>query len=186
MTMLYKSLKTPIPFFYIIIAFTIIFNGCSSQKEMVVSDKNNDQQMSNSEIAYDETFNPLTLNDPPFEIPRRIKNKENSPELRNKLIQPDITPLDTSLVTVPGYQVQLLQTENGQEARERRKTAIIELDVDVEIEYEAPYYKVRAGKFLNRYDAELLQNLTNTKGYGNSWVVRTSIKIRAHEFSNRR
>ena len=98
----------------------------------------------------------------------------------------DTTASDTSWVTVQGYQLQLLQTENGAQARETLRTALLDLGTDVEIVYDAPYYKLRAGKFLNRYDAELLQSTADGKGYANSWVVRTPIKVRANELHEQR
>jgi hypothetical protein len=93
---------------------------------------------------------------------------------------------DTSWQTVPGYQVQLLQTEDGKLARSAVREAIITLNVDVEMIYEAPYYKIRAGRFVNRYDAEQLQNLASEKGYVNCWVVRTQVKVRANELLNQK
>jgi hypothetical protein len=91
---------------------------------------------------------------------------------------------DTSWQTVAGYQVQLLQTEDAKLARSTVREAILALNVDVETIYEAPYYKIRAGRFVNRYDAEQLQNLATEKGYANCWVVRTQVKVRANELLN--
>jgi hypothetical protein len=87
-------------------------------------------------------------------------------------------------VTTPGYLLQLLQTEDGQQAREAMKIALIDLDTDVQVVYDPPYYKVRAGRFVNRYDAEQLQKLADEKGYTYAWVVRTPVRVRAYELNN--
>lgn len=129
---------------------------------------------------YDESFDPATLKPISFSVPR--KAGQSLVQSQTGLPMPvDTTARDTTWVTVPGFQLQLLQTENGAQARETLRLAILDLNTDVEIVYDAPYYKVRAGRFLNRADAERLQGLADERGYTNSWVVRTSIKVRAYE-----
>jgi hypothetical protein len=133
-------------------------------------------------VDYDESFDPGDVKEIPFTVP----HKSQAPMVQSQTglpVQADTTARDTTWVTVPGYQLQLLQTENGAEARETLRFAILDLNTDAEIVYDAPYYKVRAGHFLNRAEAERLQALADGKGYTNSWVVRTSIKIRAYELS---
>ncbi len=131
---------------------------------------------------YDESFDPAALKEIPFSIPR--KNGSSMVQSQTGLpLASDTTARDTTWVIVPGFQLQLLQTENGAQARETLRLAILDLNTDVEIVYDAPYYKVRAGRFLNRTEAERLQTLADGKGYTNSWVVRTSIKIRAYELA---
>lgn len=135
--------------------------------------------------AYDESFDPSSVKDAPFSIPRKTEKKM----VQSQTAVPapaDTAASDTSWVTVQGYQLQLLQTENGAQARESLRTAILDLNTEVEIVYDAPYYKLRAGKFLNRYNAELLQSTADSKGYANSWVVRTPIKVRAFELREQR
>jgi hypothetical protein len=138
-----------------------------------------------SAVKYDESFDPASVKDAAFAIPR--KSEKKMVQSQTALPAPvDSAASDTSWVTVQGYQLQLLQTENGAQARETLRTAILDLNADVEIVYDAPYYKLRAGKFLNRYDAELLQSKADEKGYANSWVVRTPIKVRAFELPEQR
>ena len=136
-------------------------------------------------INYDESFDPATLNEPPFEIPRKSEAPANL-MVESQPGQPQTSEIDTSLVTVQGFQVQLLQTENGDEARSILAKATIELDADVQIVFDAPYYKVRAGKFVNRYDAEIFQSKASDKGYLNAWIIRTAIEVRAGELSEHR
>lgn len=130
--------------------------------------------------GYDESFDPASVREVPFTIPRKTEKKLVQSQTALP-VPADTTAADTSWITVQGYQLQLLQTENGAQARETLRNAILDLSTDVEIVYDAPYYKLRAGKFLNRYDAERLQSLADEKGYANSWVVRTPIKVRAYE-----
>ena len=135
-------------------------------------------------VTYDESFDPLSVGDYHFSIPR--KNDISMVQSQELAAAPDSAARDTSWVTVSGYQVQLIQTEDAQLARDVLRNAIIALDTDVEIVYHAPYYKVRAGRFISRYDAERLQALADTKNFVNSWVVRTPIQVRAYELMNHR
>lgn len=134
-------------------------------------------------MAYDESFDPSTLREPAFDVPPKLPREQVQSQSFVQ-VQTDTAAGDTSWVTVPGYQLQLLQTEDGQQAREAMKIAIFDLDTEVQVIYEPPYYKVRAGRFVNRYDAERLQKLADEKGYTYAWVVRTLVRVRAYELSN--
>ncbi len=135
--------------------------------------------------GYDESFDPMSAKEAPFTIPRKTVKKMVQSQTALP-VPADTAATDTSWVTAQGYQLQLLQTENGSQARETMRNAILDLNTDVEIVYDAPNYKLRAGKFLNRYDAERLQSLADEKGYANSWVVRTPVKVRAYELQEQR
>lgn len=136
-----------------------------------------------AEVVYDESFDPATLREPAFDIPHKMP-KDQVQSQAFVQVQTDTTARDTSWVTTPGYQLQLLQTEDGQQAREAMKIALFDLDTDVQVVYDPPYYKVRAGRFVNRYDAERLQKLADEKGYTYAWVVRTAVRVRAYELNN--
>jgi hypothetical protein len=136
-----------------------------------------------AQVAQNEDFDPMTLKAPEFRIARK-KAASKSDTLSVSIQTP--TKVDTSWQAVPGYQVQLLQTEDAKLARSTVREAILALNVDVETIYEAPYYKIRAGRFVNRYDAEQLQNLATEKGYANCWVVRTQVRVRANELLNQK
>lgn len=136
-----------------------------------------------TEVRYDESFDPATLREPAFDIPRKIP-KDQVQSQAYVQVQTDTTVSDTSWVTTPGYQLQLLQTEDGQQAREAMKIALLDLDTDVQVVYDPPYYKVRAGRFVNRNDAERLQQLADEKGYAYAWVVRTAVRVRAYELNH--
>lgn len=172
---------------HLLLISALIFSACASQQktgkrtppETARRTTPSTQTPAKNE-GYDESFDPHSVKDAPFAIPRKTEAKlaQSQTALPNPS---DTVVVDTSWVTVQGYQLQLLQTGDGSQAREMMRNAILDLDTDVEIVYDAPYFKLRAGRFLNRYDAERLQSLADEKGYANSWVVRTPIKVRAHE-----
>ncbi len=135
----------------------------------------------------------MTLKAPEFRIERKPRPGFEISSIKGGVQRSDtvtiataVAPVDTSWQTVPGFQVQLLQTEDAKLGRAAVRDAILALNTDVEIIYEAPYYKVRAGRFTSRYDAEQLQNLASEKGYANCWVVRTQVKVRASDLLNQK
>jgi hypothetical protein len=169
----------------------ILWAGCSSSSKVSRSEPAKPEKpktearsaLTPGQVVQNEDFDPMNLKAPEFRIARKTMAGKS-----DTLSVSTSTPAsaDTSWQTVPGYQVQLLQTEDGKLARSAVREAIITLNVDVEMIYEAPYYKIRAGRFVNRYDAEQLQNLASEKGYVNCWVVRTQVKVRANELLNQK
>lgn len=173
----------PLPFFALTVALAVTLS-CSSAKKVERTNKpapEAGRSKSEASTILNEDFDPMSLRAPEFRIPRKQVTQS-----ADTLTIVTSAPADTSWQTVPGYQVQLLQSEDAQLARETVKEAILALDTEVEIIYEAPYYKVRAGRFTNRYDAEQMQNLAVEKGYANCWVVRTQVKVRASDLLNQK
>ena len=85
----------------------------------------------------------------------------------------------TSRVSTPqsqeltqGYRVQVFGTTSYDEAK-NTKAAVESQFVDewFYIVYDAPTYKLRAGNFLERYEADRFAKLLAEKGYRDAWVV---------------
>ncbi len=74
-----------------------------------------------------------------------------------------------------GFQVQVLLTKSGERAENMRMELISQIDHSVRVIFEAPNYKVRAGAFTNRNDAERLQKQLYTLGYRLAWIVRARL-----------
>lgn len=74
--------------------------------------------------------------------------------------------------TVAGYRVQVLLTQDIDQASTlRTQLATLFPDDWVYIIYELPYYKVRAGNFLEKSEAASLVRELSNLGYKNPWVV---------------
>ncbi len=180
------------------VATMLLFQlGCSSAKKSTQATKpksentQRETKEAQSPAVLNEDFDPMTLKAPEFRIERKPRPSLEISSMKGGVQKSDtvttaVAPVDTSWQTVPGFQVQLLQTEDAKLGRAAVRDAILALNTDVEIIYEAPYYKVRAGRFTNRYDAEQLQNLASEKGYANCWVVRTQVKMRASDLLNQK
>lgn len=74
--------------------------------------------------------------------------------------------------TIPGVRIQVLMTKEIEQARGLFDGLTVSLpDQWVYLVYDAPYYKIRIGNFVDRPSAGvLLQELLHT-GYKDSWIV---------------
>ncbi len=152
-----------------------MLGGCAGTKPSKPAAEPQSSTVQNANIL-NEDFDPLTLKEPEFQIPPKTKPPQT--ETQAVISTP---AADTSIVQVVGYQVQILQTEDAALARAAVRDAAVMLAIAVDFVFDSPYFKVRAGNFVNRYDAEQLQELALSKGYASAWVVRTMVKVRASE-----
>jgi hypothetical protein len=74
-----------------------------------------------------------------------------------------------------GFQVQVIEVNNLIDAEIVRDTLLTMIDGLVEVIFDAPNYKVRAGAFVDRLDAEELQQKLYRLGYRRSWIVRARL-----------
>jgi len=77
-----------------------------------------------------------------------------------------------SLDMIQGYRVQVFSSTNIDEAR--AKKAEMDLLVPGEwfyLEYESPSYKVRAGNFATRFEADRFARMLSEQGYADCWAV---------------
>ena len=120
----------------------------------------------------DELINPNTLIDyqPNWPIVvNPLLDKEN-PKNNNEEAR------DTSEIIIEGYRVQILVTRNSHSADSIRAVLSDEIDEDVYITYEVPYYKIRVGNCVDRKQAEELQQRLAELGYTSAWIIRTRVK----------
>jgi hypothetical protein len=79
-------------------------------------------------------------------------------------------PSSTELV--PGFRVQLLATPNIDEAAARKAEAEAAFPGDwFYIEYDPPAYKLRAGNFRSRFDADRFARMIAARGFADAWTV---------------
>ena len=92
--------------------------------------------------------------------------------------QSDKVSSDMSIVTGASeirYRVQLLASSRIETVREQKKEVEKKLREPVIIGYEAPYYKLYAGDFSRRQDAQSLLPKVKRLGYPDAWVVSTKV-----------
>lgn len=124
-----------------------------------------------------EDFDPMTLND--FELDVDSQPASSSVQVVDveQLLRGDAVP-DSLLEgqAIPGFRVQLIATRNEEEARAVMRNAVISFDEQVYRQYDNPYYKIRVGDFLSRYEANQLQEEAIALGFHEAWVVRSMIQ----------
>ena len=104
--------------------------------------------------------------------------------------EPEGTPGDSAEITIAelqlpvdtlnnqAFRVQIFTTKLYGEARAARRVAEEIFDQPVYVDYEVPYFKVRAGSFAERDDAEKYQQQARAAGYTNAWVVMVNLNTK--------
>jgi hypothetical protein len=130
-----------------------------------------------SDNRFDESFDPLTLNDETWVIKKKFRRTQNLN------VVPDSAGinLENDKIKEPlvfGFRVQLYSTTDYFMAMSVRDEAGGKLKENIYVDYEPPYYKVRAGNFTEREKAEDLKNLSKLLGYTEAWIIRTNVLIK--------
>jgi hypothetical protein len=134
--------------------------------------------VSEEELASREEFDPSILPD---------KFIIEPPDLRayDTIQTADVNELDysnnkkavieDSSVSVPGYRIQIFSSSSFTRSNELYQTVRLEiLEEHVYLIYDAPFYKIRVGNFLDRDEAEDFR-ITLRRDYPDSWIVRTKV-----------
>jgi hypothetical protein len=118
---------------------------------------------------YEKSFDPSKYN-PPIDSILATERKQHRAMDAGRIIT--VAPPET----IPGFRVQVLFTPEIEQANLTRDTLLSELpDEWSYIVYDAPYYKVRVGNFVDRgLAAQMVKKLTNF-GFQDAWVVPDKI-----------
>ncbi len=167
--------------YFILIALIILIFGCSSTKRLTSeSERAKDDEKSTGII--NEFFDPLILNEEDLKVKKTISVESKSDQMDAVHTQP---PTDQQKSDdVPGFRVQICAVADEERARQIQREAILKfVNEEVYLIYDSPYYKVRVGNCLTRYEADKLQQLAIEKGFDDAWVVRTKIKQKSKGIS---
>ena len=88
---------------------------------------------------------------------------------------------DSTKYISEGYRVQILATRYFDYADSLAISISSKIIDSVYVEFETPNYKVRAGDFIDRDSAELLQQKLLNMGYKSAWIIRTKITAQIAE-----
>ena len=157
--------------------FAGLLAGCASSKKTVT-----EEAKGKPGSAYDESFDPLSLNDDDIEI----KSDKESPQVKKKPVEAaaavEETPTTSNLPfkETDGYRVQLLTTKSYEAATVAQQTAAEQfapLNLKTYIKFEAPLYKVRVGDALTRSEAEEIRETARDFGYKGAFIVRSKVMV---------
>ena len=155
--------------FLLCICFIMIF-GCAGSKQVSSVDK-----VESPRIKMNESFDPATLNDYDFKIEKKERSDKGALDIDEFLKGRAQTDSLEKNELVPGYRVQLIATRSVAEARALKREALLVFDDLVYLTFDDPYYKVRLGDAISRFEANDLQEVARSKGYLSAWVVRTHV-----------
>jgi hypothetical protein len=139
--------------------------GCGSSREQT---KQQPEQPAAQDLAvFEQDFRPSDHDPRPQQQPQTTGDR-----VPDSLAVPLETPAEESGEVVSGFRVQVLSTASIDLARSRKG----ELETAYPGEwfylvYDPPTYKIRAGNFLTRMDADRFQQELSEQGYSGAWVV---------------
>jgi len=114
---------------------------------------------------YEKTFDPS-----PYKVQAKELSSKPQTDSTGTTFRP--TPSSAAPETTAGFRVQILTTQDIDQAMQLRDTLWVALpDEWVYVVHDAPYYKVRVGNFADRPSANKTVKTLIEKGYGTAWVV---------------
>lgn len=159
----------------------LVIAGCSSTRTMMPGTEKPENEEKTTGIV-NEFFDPLILNDEELEIRKTISVETKSDQVGQNLSKPDTSYQQSE--SSPGFRVQICAVSDEDRAKQIQRDAILKfIDEDIYLIYDIPYYKVRVGNCLTRYEADQLQKLAVEKGFEDAWVVRTNIAVKRNNDS---
>jgi len=156
--------------YLIVIILGLLLAGCSGSKSVT-------KKTTQSDANYDESFDPMTLNDNDIEFPSIVKNIKQSIDTLTS-----VNNTTDSQKEVNGFRVQIIATQNLEKAtllEEEAKNQFAMSGHKTYLVFEAPLYKIRLGDFTTRNQADELKIQALRYGYREAFIVRTKIMVNA-------
>jgi hypothetical protein len=153
---------------YILLLLFTFFIACAGPKETVKVETPVEKK-----AEYDESFDPLSLEDDDISIARPSKT-----ETEIKASSPITDSNELPFQEINGYRIQILATDNietaslvEQEATDRFARG----GHKVYLIFEAPLYKIRVGDCRERLAAEELRDSAKQYGYQGAFIVKSKV-----------
>jgi hypothetical protein len=146
-------------FMFVIIAALIVV-GCGGSKEL---EKAKPSETASIVKEYEDKFRPSD-----YDMDAKIFLSELKRE-KEKKNAPGESPTTDPTVLISGFRVQMLATTDIDEANAEAEATLV--GEWLYITFDPPAYKLRAGNFLVRDDAEEYAKFLQENGYPDSWVV---------------
>jgi hypothetical protein len=119
--------------------------------------------------AYEAEFRPSDHDQKPEEVFGALKPKAAPDDTTGAQAGPDIEP---GPEVVQGYRVQILASPRMEEVRAKKAEAEATFpDEWFYLSYDPPTYKLRAGNFPTRFEADRFMKQLVERGFRDSWIV---------------
>jgi len=151
----------------VIVMTAAVLAGCGASKN--ASNGNEGTAEQNDLWKFESDFRPSD-HDPAARTP---DEKHHSPAIS----EPDHAIFDTtSADLVQGFRVQIFSSTNIDNAKARRAEAQSYFPGEwFYLQYDPPTYKIRAGNFVHRYEADRFVKLAIEKGFTDAWTVPAKV-----------
>ena len=155
----------------------VLIAGCASSKKEI---KPSDTGV--SESPYDESFDPLTLNDDDIKISGNEQSAEDGQGTAEEDSSAQVTQNPVEMQKRFGFRVQIAATSSLEKATlVQQEIAAKFSDSDENIKayliFESPLYKVRVGDSVDRDEANTLRDFMRENGYKDAFVVPSEIVV---------
>ena len=153
---------------YLLIVLGLFLIGCSGTKSVTKQDDQSDNK-------YDESFDPMTLEDNDIVFPSTITNTSNK-DNDNPINNDDKS--QSLQQEVNGFRVQIIATQDLEKATLLEEEAKSQFSMNghkTYLVFEAPLYKIRLGDFTSRNEADELKMQAINYGYREAFIVRTKV-----------
>jgi hypothetical protein len=150
-------------------AFALLIAGCGDTKEVATDNRAASEEAIRS---FESRFQPSDHDPMKQRTHDRTANRTDS--LASVITSDAATP--ASAETVPGFRVQVYSSTEIDAARSKK--AEFEAAFPDEwfyLNYQAPTYKLRAGNFQTRFEAERFARLLTDQGYREAWTVPETV-----------
>ncbi len=122
---------------------------------------------------WNEDFDPLSLGDAKVDVTPSSRSVDVADI--DQILRSGAGDTTSERTQIRGFRVQLISTRTEEEARSVMRNAVISFNHPVYREYDNPYYKIRVGDFLSRYQASKVQAEAIELGFHEAWVVRAMV-----------
>ena len=159
--------------YLVMVVGLIFFIGCASSSKIQTD---TDSGVGKASGKYDESFDPLTLDDDDIEIGK----EDSGTQINQTGNESDNTQGNEQVLMheVEGFRVQILATQGIEAATLQQQRAVdrfSDRDYKVYLIYEAPLYRLRIGDAINRKEAEDIRDIAKERGYDEAFIVRSKV-----------
>ncbi len=115
----------------------------------------------------------------PSEIRKAYETKGLSTILHSdeKVFPTNKRSMEREYKEVSGYRIQLISTQDRNEALQIKSKADQRYELPVYIDFEPPNYKVRIGNYASQEEALREQEIMQRQGFPSAWIVPSKIII---------
>ena len=110
---------------------------------------------------------------PQVTVPARAESKVVIPDTVSALAT-STAPRQEAGVVPSRFKIQILAGPDEQQVKKEKNNLAPKISLPLSVSFEAPYYKLFAGDFVGRSEAESWCAQLKDMGYNDAWIVRTA------------